>query len=405
MPQILSAFIRFIALLVGVLLAYVGVESPLERWTDPEVFEQIQEDAQTEYDKIIDSQSGTATTTALLDAIKPDDHSMLLEDIVGTSTPLFPVEKATTTITQIIPVPKPIVPKPAPVPVVIPTPVIIPTPAPIVEEPVIEEAPEDSRPETFEEFITPDKNKDLHDPYSAVVRISCTKANGAATELLSGSGVIISPRGYVLTNAHVGYFFSNDEYDCIITETANATIGYKGIIKFISQSWLDDFEDDVVAGVLPASTGEHDIAVVQLNESINPAILLPDEFPHIEVSECTARVGDDITTWGYPGTRTGNILDDLRNSLVTDETSIKATYSFAGGNVDVIETGETRTARQGSSGGAFLFEDGTLAGIIATTLNRDGDDVLTGLSMDYITRLLSEEGSRLARYAVTADCE
>jgi hypothetical protein len=156
---------------------------------------------------------------------------------------------------------------------------------------------------------------------------------------------------------------------------------------------------------LPASTGEHDIAIVQLNESINPAILLPDRFPYVEVSECTASVGDRISTWGYPGTRTGNILSDLRNSLVTDDTRIKATYSFDGGDVDVIETGETRSAQQGSSGGAILFDDGTLGGIIAAMLERDGDNVLTGLSIDYITRLLSQEGSRLSRFAVSADCD
>lgn len=376
MPQLLSVLIRLIALLIGVLFSYVGLESPLAHWADTENTNQIYENAEREYNEIISS-ANTATTSSVLDAIKPNDDLQTLEEIIGTTTPVIPAEKIEFPIIHPKPAPLPLTPKPEPEP----------------------------EPEPYEEVLEPvlQTNPNIHDPHSAVVRISCTKEFGQSTELLSGSGVLISPKGYLITNAHVGYFFTNNDYDCIITESENAAVGYKGEVQFISDSWLSNFEDDIENGHLPPSTGEHDLAIIKISESINPAILLPDMFPYIEVSSCAAEEGDRISTWGYPGTHTGNILDDIRNELVTDTTTVAATYSFDGGDVDVIETKETDSARQGSSGGGILFRDGTLAGVIVTTLVRDGDDVLTGLSVQYARRLLQDEGANITRYASYAD--
>jgi S1-C subfamily serine protease len=409
MPALLAALFRFIALLVGVLFAAVGLDSPVEHWTNEEIVEQNYQDAQAEFDAIIGSSATIGTSTVLEAIVRAADGpratttiaEQILIPFVATSTKPSTTEKPQPSKPVLAPV-KPVVPPTKPTPVK----PVVPDPAPVQTTPTIPTtttpAPVTSvAPTTPKPAATSTKPLELSDiipsapkstPQSAVVRISCVKESGKSMELQNGSGVFVSPKGYILTNSHVAFPISEGTYDCIVTEASNPSVGYEAEVVYISKAWMDDFAAEMRRGVLPAHTGENDIAILRAKRSINPAIPLPKSFPYIKTSSTEPSVGDRIKTWGYPAARTGSLIDDLANPIVGDSAKIAALYSFAGGGMDVIETTKTATARQGSSGGAILASNGELVGLTAAVLERNGDSVITGLTMSYIRSHLTSDG-------------
>jgi S1-C subfamily serine protease len=416
MPAILAALFRFIALLVGVLFAAVGLDSPVEHWTNEEIVEQNYQEAQAEFDAIIGSSATIGTSTVLEAIVRAADgpqatttiaEQILIPFVATTSKPATtekpkPVAKPTaptpTPSKPVAVVPtKPIVvapTKPTPITPTIPT-TTTPTPAQTTPAttPVAPATPKpaatSTKPLQLSDII-PTAPKST--PESAVVRISCVKESGKSMELQSGSGVFVSSKGYILTNSHVAFPISEGTYDCIVTEASNPSVGYEPEVVYISKAWTDDFAAEMRRGVLPAHTGENDIAILRAKRSINPAIPLPKSFPHIKTSSAEPSVGDRIKTWGYPAARTGSLIDDLANPIVSGSAKIAALYSFASGGIDVIETTKTATARQGSSGGAILSSNGELVGLTAAVLERNGDSVITGLTMSYIRSHLTSDG-------------
>lgn len=384
MPALLAALFRFIALLVGVLFAAVGLDSPVEHWTNEEIVEQNYLDAQAEFDAIIGSSATIGTSTVLEAIVRAADGpratttiaEQILIPFVATTTKPATSEKPEPT--KPTPAPsKPVVPPTTPVP---PTVVAPTTPKPVATS---------TKPLELSDIIPTAPNSI---PQSAVVRISCVKESGKSMELQNGSGVFVSSKGYILTNSHVAFPVSEGTYDCIVTEALNPSVGYEPEVIYISKAWTDDFAAEMRRGALPAHTGENDIAILRAKRSINPAIPLPKSFPYIKVSSAEPLIGDKIKTWGYPAARTGSLIDDLANPIVGDSAKIAALYSFAGGGMDVIETTETATARQGSSGGAILASNGELIGLTAAVLERNGDSVITGLTMSYIRSHLISDG-------------
>jgi S1-C subfamily serine protease len=391
MPALLAALFRFIALLVGVLFAAVGLDSPVEHWTNEEIVEQNYQDAQAEFDAIIGSSATIGTSTVLEAIVRAADGP-----------------RATTTIAEQILIPFVATPtKPTPAtkpqpskPTTTPSKPVVPPTTPTSTTPVVP-TPTQTAPTTPQPVATSTKPLELSDiiptapkstPQSAVVRISCVKESGKSMELQNGSGVFVSSKGYILTNSHVAFPVSEGTYDCIVTEASNPSVGYEPEVIYISKAWTDDFAAEMRRGVLPSHTGENDVAILRAKRSINPAIPLPKSFPYIKVSSAEPSIGDKIKTWGYPAARTGSLIDDLANPIVGDSAKIAALYSFAGGGMDVIETTETATARQGSSGGAILASNGELIGLTAAVLERNGDSVITGLTMSYIRSHLTSDG-------------
>jgi S1-C subfamily serine protease len=398
MPAILAALFRFIALLVGVLFAAVGLDSPVEHWTNEEIVEQNYQDAQAEFDAIIGSSASVGTSTVLEAIVRAADgpkatttiaEQILIPFVATSSKPVVAVEKPKPTIPTPTPSKPPVTPAvPAPTSPTIPTPSLPTTPSPTIPKP---QAPTTTPTKPLElSDIIPTTPKST--PESAVVRISCVKESGKSMELQNGSGVFVSPKGYILTNSHVAFPVSEGTYDCIVTEASNPSVGYEPELVYISEAWMDDFAAEMRRGALPAHTGENDIAILRAKRSVNPAIPLPKAFPFIKVSSSEPSVGDRVRTWGYPAARTGSLIDDLSNPIVSDSAKIAALYSFVGGGMDVIETTETATARQGSSGGAILSSNGELIGLTAAILERNGDSVITGLTMSYIRDHLTSDG-------------
>ncbi len=161
----------------------------------------------------------------------------------------------------------------------------------------------------------------------------------------SGSGTIISPSGYVLTNYHVAGDLDTRrhfEWHTIwITDPA-----------FTDQPPEATFWARFVAG-----DPTHDLALLKIEEWLDEEPVDPDlVFPHVLVGDSNQLLpGDPITIVGYPG---------ISGSTVTFTAGVMSGWlgeDFEGGGKQWIKT-DGKIAHGNSGGGAF-DENGYLIGV------------------------------------------
>ena len=120
----------------------------------------------------------------------------------------------------------------------------------------------------------------------ALVNIICTTKRSGMFSPLSGSGVIIDPRGVIITNAHVAQYFLLKDYlvpnfvDCIIRAGEPAQNKYRARLLYIAPQWVIRNAGDISLPD-PTGTGEHDFALLLVSESTNPAVPLPASFDFV----------------------------------------------------------------------------------------------------------------------------
>lgn len=228
---------------------------------------------------------------------------------------------------------------------------------------------------------------------SAVVNILCEpKKNG--TMAVSGTGVMIDPRGVILTNAHVAQYVllaSREEINlsCTVRSGSPATNTWNVDLLYIPPEWVAEHAADVVK-TSPTGTGEHDYALLVAKDGAKP--LGTPTFIPVETSVTPAIVDKTVVLAAYPAEFSGfaatqqfllssAILTPVRNVLTFDEDT-----------VDVLSFGAVALAQGGSSGGAVVNEDGRLIAIISTTSNREfiAERDLRGITISYINRALAE---------------
>ena len=206
---------------------------------------------------------------------------------------------------------------------------------------------------------------------NAVVNIICTAPNSSGP--LSGSGVIIDPRGVILTNAHVGQYILLSEtagisLDCEIRTGSPAHAAYSARVIYISQQWIHDHAHEIREED-PLGTGENDYALLRITGSITGAAL-PSSFAFLtpNTNETAQSEGQHVLAASYPaGFLSGSsALYDL--NLVSTITTIKKLFTFSEAHTaDLISLGGIIVAQSGSSGGAVVDGLGHLIGIIATS--------------------------------------
>lgn len=206
---------------------------------------------------------------------------------------------------------------------------------------------------------------------AALVNILCVSRD-AHIKSISGSGVIIDPRGIVLTNAHVAQYIllanhSGLAITCTIRTGAPArTLSYPDIM-FFPDAWIREHASSITES-RPLGTGEHDYALLHIARPAENT-QLPTTFSSIKIDtrEGIAYVGDPVLIAGYPAEfGSGNAtLYSLYPSTVL--TSVRQMMTFSEQLIDMISLGGTALAQSGSSGGAALNYWGYLVGIITTT--------------------------------------
>jgi len=201
----------------------------------------------------------------------------------------------------------------------------------------------------------------------ALVNIICYAPAGSDLHSSSGSGVIIDPRGIILTNAHVAvpFLFENKGVSCIIRTGSPAHDAYTAKLMFISPTWVSG--NAVLFGTEnPSGTGEYDYALLAITGSA-PSAQNASFFPAIPLSQQVPSVGDGVAIASYAAQflDSSQIQSGLFPTVVFG--SIKDIFTFGTNSVDIVALGGSAAAQEGSSGGGVVNESGNLIGIITTS--------------------------------------
>lgn len=255
---------------------------------------------------------------------------------------------------------------------------------------------------TKESVIIPETPKDTSNESSIeniIVNILCIKQSGNKINLTTGSGVIISSKGIVLTNAHVAQHFLLKEagYNCSLRRENIPTYGFNAIPLYISEKWIKNNYTQI-SNSTPTGTGEDDYALLLITTNTNSALSLP-KFPSVTLkTNDSTDVGDSVTIAGYPGKITSSLEIAKSTALQKEIVKIREVFTLNDSTIDVVSTNETEMARRGVSGGG-VFKNNSLVGIMVSTNQTNKGFVINALTLDYINRDLKKEtGKNLYDY-------
>lgn len=234
----------------------------------------------------------------------------------------------------------------------------------------------------------------------AIVNIFCTSKNAGSFDPLSASGVMIDPRGIILTNAHVAEYFLLKDYgqkdflSCVGRTGSPAVPQYTLKILYISPQWMKD-NYAIITTQKPTGTGENDFALLQVASSTNPDVNLPESFPFLSIDsgENNIKTGTPAVLASYPAGFLGGIAIQRDLYLVSTVINIGKVYTFKTGSLDVFSLGGSPVAQHGSSGGAAVSTEGKLLGIIVTSTDAVDTSArdLDAISISHINRSLFDE--------------
>lgn len=213
----------------------------------------------------------------------------------------------------------------------------------------------------------------------AVVNIVCLP-NGSLRGS-SGSGVVIDPRGIVVTVAHIGQRFLLRDYpeegagSCYIRTGSPAKNAYSAELIYISPTWVKENKTTFLESK-PRGTGEHDFAFLGITGTISPSPL-PSRFIAIPFvpAGTDIEVGDHVGTGSYAAEFLSS--SEVRSSLypTIKFADITDVFTFNKGAVDIFDVAAGSAAQAGSSGGVVMNENDRFIGLISTR------DVSSGLSL------------------------
>lgn len=278
------------------------------------------------------------------------------------------------------PLPEPTEPTPLP-PLTIPAPPIPfeePPTEPTEESPVVQDVDKDA---SLEALLK-----------SAVVNIICIPGGGLRGS--SGTGIIVDPRGIILTVAHVGQNFLVLDYPktgagkCYIRTGSPAKNAYLAKLIYISPQWVDD-NSTILIESRPKGTGENDFAFLAITDSLTNKPL-PRSFSYIPFAKpnTLVEVDDRVGVGSYAAEFLTS--SEVRSSLypTISFAPVDDIYTFEETTRDVISVHAGAAAQEGSSGGAVVNEDGELVGLISTRTVKPDLSLrdLQAISVDHIRR-------------------
>ena len=288
----------------------------------------------------------------------------------------------------------------------LPSPTLTPTPDPISIAPAVEERVATLTPEPVllakapETTPLPRAEGPLLDvnglARSSVVNILCA---GTTLRGASGSGIMIDPRGVILTNAHMAQFFLLKDYPradatkCVVRTGSPAEYTYYASLLYLPEVWIDANAEQITSKTA-MGTGEHDYAFLLIDKAYGGKDL-PPTYPSISYTIEEPHAGDPMLLAAYPSQDLSN-KTIVNNLLVSSTfTIVKKIYTFHERTVDLFSIGSTTISQGGASGGAAVrASDGKVMGIItiATQAKDVLDRDLRAISLAHVNRSLAAEG-------------
>jgi len=234
----------------------------------------------------------------------------------------------------------------------------------------------------------------------AVVHLLCTTKSGRTIRATTGSGVIIDPRGVVLTNAHVAQFWLLPEKsalgttECRVRSEALANREFRADVLYFPQAWVLEHAADFNEPD-PKGTGEYDFALLYITEPIEHDLSRPPILPSLTYSvlQDTISEKDAVLIAAYPAAGFFSDTEEFHFlNIVSAETSIQHLFTFKEDTLDLISLGPNALSSKGSSGGAVVDESGTLIALISTSTDGEtlADRELRAITLAHINRSLIE---------------
>jgi S1-C subfamily serine protease len=236
----------------------------------------------------------------------------------------------------------------------------------------------------------------------ALVNILCMPGGGGALQPIVGSGVMIDPRGVILTNAHVAQYVllsevKNLSLRCSVRTGAPASPKWIPRVLYIPASWVEEHAADIRAEK-PLGTGAHDYALLYVATDLEGRALEARDFPSLplDTREAIGFTDDAALATSYPAEFLGPLAAENALYPASTVTSIKDLLTLGTSTVDVLSLGGVIGAQSGSSGGGVVNQWGRLIGIITTTSEggTTGERDLRAITLSYINRDIATESGR-----------
>ncbi len=229
----------------------------------------------------------------------------------------------------------------------------------------------------------------------SLVNIRCENKTNNTIKVITGSGVIISSSGLILTAAHVAapvYSEQNGgKYNCYARIKNPATGNYPVKVVFINPDWVSKYYSEFDKSY--SESGENDIAILQIDNSggkiSNSEMSDLNNVAYTILSADIPNLGDSVEIKSYPADVYGksDVFTVLPRKSETN--SIDGLFNFSGGidsPFDLIETKPSSLGQPGASGGGIFNTQGQLIGIISNMVSSDVlfKNKIRALSVKYI---------------------
>jgi len=234
------------------------------------------------------------------------------------------------------------------------------------------------------------------DTSKALVNILCSQNVATSINPITGSGVIIDPRGVVITNAHVAQSFLLQDFpienslSCILRTGSPARSMYTAELLYISPEWVSLHAHDI-KNPEPKGTGEHDYAFLRITGRTDMDTEIQKTFPFIpfEVNS-NIKKGDQALVSAYPAGFLGSSIIQKDLYSLSSVAIVGDIFTFIENTIDLFSVGGTVVSQGGSSGGAVVSEKNKLIGIIVTSTKAEttSERDLRAITIDHIDRSL-----------------